>query len=190
MTRTARLVLVRHAKTEKSNSGGDHERGLLPRGRGDAEAAGTWLAGGAVLVPDLVLCSSAVRARQTWEVMAAHPDLADVEVWVDGRIYHASPEQLLDVVREAPESTRVLAMVGHAPGVPDLAEGLADREASAPAALDAIHQGFPTMACAILEPAADWSDLEPGSAALLQVATPRAGGGGPDELDPLSRADR
>lgn len=175
MTGTARLVLVRHAKTEKRNSGGDHERGLMPRGRRDAEAAGIWLAGEAVLVPDLVLCSSAVRARQTWEAMAAHPDLADVEVWVDGRIYNAPPEELLDVVRAAPERAQVVALVGHAPGVPALAEDLADPKASAPAALDAIHQGFPTMACAILEPAADWSDLEPGSAALLQVATPRGG---------------
>ncbi len=175
MTRTVRLVLARHAKTEKSNSGGDHERGLLPRGRRDAEAAGTWLAGEVVLVPDLVLCSSAVRAQQTWEVMAAHPDLADVEVWVDGRIYNAPPEELLDVVREAPESARVLALVGHAPGVPALAEGLADPEPSARAAMDAIRQGFPTMACAILEPVGHWAELEPGSAALLQVATPRAG---------------
>lgn len=168
-----RLVLARHAKTEKSGDGEDHERSLLPRGELDAASAGEWLVGDADLVPDLVLCSTARRALQTWTEMARHPRLADVRVQADPRLYNAPPVVLLEVLREAPEAAEVVLLVGHAPGVPALVAELADRQRSQAAALQALDAGFPTMACAVLEPAASWADLGPGTAALPALEVPR-----------------
>ncbi|HZI98950.1 MAG TPA: histidine phosphatase family protein, partial [Actinomycetales bacterium] len=65
MTDPRRLLLIRHAKAAPDDDGGDHGRGLTARGRRDAAAIGRWLADND-LVPDLVLCSDARRARETW----------------------------------------------------------------------------------------------------------------------------
>ncbi len=173
MSRDRRLVLVRHAKTEQAAAGVDHDRRLLPRGVADAGAAGEWLGGRADLVPDLVLCSTATRAAQTWAEMALHPRLADVEVRVDRRIYNAPPEVVLEVLTEAPEDARVVAVVGHAPGVPALVAALADGEQSRVEAVAALAAGFPTMACAVLEPGVGWADLDADTAILLEVEVPR-----------------
>ena len=64
-----RLVIMRHAKAEQSETLPDIERALLPRGRDDAEAAGRWLAS-RDLIPGVVLCSPAVRTRSTWHGVA------------------------------------------------------------------------------------------------------------------------
>lgn len=153
-----RLVLIRHAKTEQVGPAGlgDYGRRLLPRGDADGRAAGEWLVEHG-LVPDLVLCSSAVRAEQTWEAMVAGADaLTDVEVWREPRIYEASPEALLQALSEVPDAEvphvgLTVAMVGHAPGIPSLVVDLADPEQAHEQAVDAFNAGFPTMAMAVLE---------------------------------------
>lgn len=165
-----RLVLVRHAKTEQVPGKPDHERELLPRGEGDARAAGTWIVEHGT-VPHLVLCSTSTRTQQTWQHMADGGALRDVEVWSDRRIYNAHPQEILQAVREAPEEVATLMVVGHAPGIPSLATGLADPEASDPAALDALEEGMPTGAGAILEVTGAWSELALESARLASFHT-------------------
>lgn len=171
MTRT--LVLVRHARTEQGNAGGDHARELLPEGRREAAAAGGWLVQ-EVGAPGLALVSSAVRAGQTWAGMADAGGLGEVEVWSDRRLYNAEPWVLLEAVREVPEAVSTVVLVAHSPGVPALAAGLADEEASDGAAFTRLRQGFGTSTCAVLEHEGDWADLGEGSARLLTVVTPRA----------------
>lgn len=172
----ARLVLVRHAKTEQSDELSDHERQLLPRGVADARAAGVWLLDEAGLMPDLVLCSSATRARQTWEHMAEHDDLADVEVQTDDRIYNAHPDELLDVINEVPDGVRTVVLIGHSPGVPDLAELLSDPDTSEDEAFDQIGDHLPTMGCMVLAHDLAWSDLGRSDCAALTVGVPRRAG--------------
>jgi phosphohistidine phosphatase len=175
---TRTLVLIRHAKTEQAGppDEGDHGRRLLPRGVGDAEAAGRWLAGEG-LVPDLVLCSTSARTRQTWEhITTESEDLARAEVWHDPRIYNAWPEALLRVLAEVPEEVRTVAVVGHAPGVPDLVADLADAEESEESAVARFELGFPTMTCAVLETDHPWDGIPVESARLVRVHTPRREG--------------
>ncbi len=170
-----RAILIRHAKTEQEGPAdqGDHGRRLLPRGEADAQAAGVWLLEQR-LVPDLVLCSSSMRTRQTWEQMTAGAEgLADVEVEHDRRIYNAGSEELQQVLTEAPEDAGLVAMIGHAPGIPDLVADLTDAEGSSDEALAALDDGFSTMACAVLEIDGDWADVRAGSARLTTVETPR-----------------
>ncbi|MCK0112409.1 histidine phosphatase family protein [Ornithinimicrobium sp. F0845] len=160
-----RLVLVRHAKTEQVPGKVDHDRELLPRGVADSRAGGAWLVEHD-LVPDLVLCSTATRAQQTWERLAEGGDLEDVEVWDDRRIYNAYPDEILEVVWEASEEARTVMVVGHAPGIPSLAAGLADPEASDSAALDQLHEGMPTAVGVVLELDSLWAELGAESARL------------------------
>lgn len=152
MTMT-RLVLIRHAKTEQVGPAGlgDHGRRLLPRGEADGLAAGRWLVEQG-LIPDLVLCSSAVRAAQTWDAMVSGAgELSDVEVWREPGIYEAAPEALLQVLSEVPDGAGTVAMVGHAPGIPALVADLVDPEQADEDAVDAFNAGYPTMAIAVLE---------------------------------------
>lgn len=104
------LVLVRHAKAESGEDGSDHDRRLTSRGRTAAAEAGRWLAGH-VPEPDLVLCSSATRARQTWEVVSSSVSCDTVRV--DRALYLAAAGDVLDAVSEGAAVTTVV--VGHNP---------------------------------------------------------------------------
>ena len=117
------LVLLRHAKSAWPDLP-DHERPLAPRGRRDAPVMGRWLRR-AAYVPDTVLCSTARRARQTWQL--AEGALQDrPAVTFEHGIYGASAAGLLDVIRHAPSGARTVVVVGHDPAVQDLALALAE----------------------------------------------------------------
>jgi phosphohistidine phosphatase len=113
------LVLVRHAKAESGEEGSDHDRKLTNRGTRAATEAGRWLAG-RVPEPDLVWCSSAARALETWEAMA--PSLSAGEVSVDRDLYLASPRDVVD--RVAGGSAPTIVVVGHNPTVEQVLAGL------------------------------------------------------------------
>lgn len=107
------LVLVRHAKAESGEEGADHDRRLTSKGRTAAAEAGRWLATAAP-APDLVWCSSATRAVQTWEAMAASLGAAPAAV-VDRDLYLAGPRDVLDRLAGSPGVNHVV--VGHNPTV-------------------------------------------------------------------------
>jgi phosphohistidine phosphatase len=93
-----RLLLLRHAKAERSQSGGrDQDRILTKRGRNDATAVGKYLARHG-LVPDRTLVSTSARTRETWAHLAeALGNMLEADF--DDRLYDASPETILNVVR-------------------------------------------------------------------------------------------
>jgi len=163
------LVLLRHAKSAWPDVP-DRDRPLAPRGRRAAPVMGHWLAG-AGYIPDRVVCSTALRARQTWQL--AQPVFGSVPVAVfDDRVYEASQAQLLDLIRRTPAATRTLLIVGHDPGVPELARTLAAAGAEA-VLLDRMRAKFPTAAVAVLECTGDWDQLVPERARLACFVTPR-----------------
>jgi phosphohistidine phosphatase len=172
------LILLRHAKSAWPDVP-DHDRPLASRGRRDAPTAGRWLRSAAA-VPDLVLCSSALRARQTWQLAEAALEQRQPVVFEDG-IYGASAAELLDIVRHAPSAGRTIVVVGHNPGIQELAVALAGAAAEAgrsgsslpPSALDRMTAKFPTAAIAVLEFSGPWSRLHPGQARLASFVTPR-----------------
>ncbi|WP_330294735.1 SixA phosphatase family protein [Streptomyces sp. NBC_00503] len=168
----ARLVLLRHAKSAWPDVA-DHERPLGPRGLRDAPAAGRWLRDAGCL-PALVICSTARRARETWALAAGQLG-AEVPVRFDERVYAAEPEDLLEVVSEVPEEVGTLLLVGHNPGLADLAVMLA-REPLDPAeagAVERLSEKFPTSAIAVLACPGPWPELTPGSVRLADFAVPR-----------------
>jgi phosphohistidine phosphatase len=163
-----RLVLFRHAKSGYPDGVADHDRPLAKRGLRDAPATGRWLAKNSY-IPDVVVCSTARRARETWELAAA--GLAEAaaavapEVHFEPRVYDATVLGLLMLVREFPEEQRTALVVGHNPGLAELAVGLADPPPSPPS-------GFPTAAVAVLGLPGPWAGAAPEHARLLAFAAP------------------
>ncbi|GAA4004381.1 histidine phosphatase family protein [Streptomyces sp. NBC_01352] len=164
------LVVLRHAKSAWPDGVPDHERPLAPRGRRDAPAAGRALAD-ADLLPDLAVCSTAVRARQTWELASAQWGTPP-PVRHDARVYAADVPELLAVVHEVPAEVETLLLVGHNPGLEELVLALAGD--SLDHALDEVRLKFPTSAIAVLAwRGTDWQDLAPGTALLTDVIVAR-----------------
>ncbi|MFC8346963.1 SixA phosphatase family protein [Streptomyces sp. NPDC057280] len=165
-----RLVVLRHAKSAWPEGVRDHQRPLAPRGLRDAPAAGRALAE-ADCLPDLALCSTAVRARQTWDLAAAQWGTPP-PVRHDARLYGADVPELLEVVHEVSAEVETLLLVGHNPGLEELVlelagDGLDDT-------LDTVRVKFPTSAIAVLAwRGTAWEALAPGTALLTAVTVPR-----------------
>ncbi|GAB2792271.1 histidine phosphatase family protein [Streptomyces chlorus] len=165
-----RLVVLRHAKSAWPEDVPDRDRPLAARGERDAPAAGRAIAG-TVGPPGLALCSTAVRARRTWELAAAEWDTSP-PVRYEPRLYAAGAPGLLAVVREAPADVGTLLLIGHNPGLADLVLALAGDGADD--TLDRVRVKFPTSAVAVLSwRGAAWPDLAPGTALLTAMTVPR-----------------
>jgi phosphohistidine phosphatase len=164
------LVVLRHAKSAWPEGVPDHRRPLAPRGRRDAPAAGRALAEADVL-PDLALCSTAVRARQTWDLASAQWSTPP-PVHHDARLYGADASELLEVVHEVPAEVETLVLIGHNPGLEELVlalagDGLDDT-------LERVRVKFPTAAVAVLAwRGTGWEALAPGTALLTTVTVAR-----------------
>jgi phosphohistidine phosphatase len=148
-----RLILMRHGKAEQhAASGGDFERALAPRGQNDAALMGKVLAK-AGLSPDLTLVSSARRTRETWDAVAPAFPKARAETLRD--LYHAEAQDVLSAIRqEAPDSGTVM-VVGHNPGLHELALRLAMGGPADPAKLSQLSGKFPTSTVAVFSIDAD-----------------------------------
>ena len=113
------LVFLRHAKAENGSAGSpDFDRALNDRGRKEAQAVGVFIRE-QNLGLDLVLSSTAKRARETTELILASANLA-VDVRYDQRIYEAGPLRLLEVVSQIEEERSSVLLVGHNPGIEEL----------------------------------------------------------------------
>lgn len=157
------LILMRHGKSEEGLGKADHDRELAPRGRRDAAAAGRWLKDEG-LVPDLVICSTAVRTRQTWE--AACKGGAQTE-FVEYRksVYLGGVEQTVETIREDAGDMATVLVLGHNPTTAQLTSLLTDGDGSREAH-EALADGFVTSGIAVLRYAGDWADLAWGACEL------------------------
>jgi phosphohistidine phosphatase len=165
-----RLILLRHAKSDRNQPGkGDHERVLNARGREDASIIGAFLAHHG-FVPDRATVSTAARARETWVLAAA--SLPELPVVLEGRLYDASAQTILDVVIETEPAVKTLLLVGHNPGFHDVAVnlvGTGDVEARRK-----LQEKLPTAGVAIIDFAADnWRKLRPAAGRLERFVSPR-----------------
>jgi len=162
-----RLVLLRHAKSDWPDVA-DHDRPLAKRGRRDAPAVGRWL-GASGYVPDAVVCSTARRARETWDLaatgMAAAVPRASPAVRYEPRVYEATVLGLLMLIREFDAGWRTALIVGHNPGMAELTVGLASPDSAPP-------QAFPTAAVAVLGLPGPWAEAAPGEARLVAFTVP------------------
>jgi phosphohistidine phosphatase len=120
------LFLLRHAKSENAAPDStDLNRALNERGRKEAQGLGRFIKEKNLRF-DLVLCSTAVRARETTELVLASSELSS-HVGYDQRIYEAGPLKLLEVTSEIEQSTNTVLLVGHNPAMEELIQLLTDR---------------------------------------------------------------
>jgi phosphohistidine phosphatase len=166
-----RLLLWRHAKAERSQPGErDQERALAARGRDDAPMIGAYMVRHA-LTPDLVLVSTSERTRETWAQGGKVFDKPPPVIF-DDRLYEAPAQAILKVVRETEPQVRTLLVVGHNPGLQELAVLLV--AAGDVDARQRLKEDFPTAALAVISFALeDWSQLHPHSGRLEHFVTPR-----------------
>lgn len=172
-----RLCLLRHAKSSWDDARlADFDRPLARRGREAAPRIARWMAE-AGLRPDHVLCSPALRTRQTWEIV--QPSLGpQAEARFCRTIYEAPWERLLTALRGVPAAAHTVLMIGHNPGMEDLANLLAGAESDTQA-LAVMRRKFPTAALALFDvPDAAWPELGPGCARLGAFVRPKDIDGG------------
>ncbi|MEU2513657.1 SixA phosphatase family protein [Streptomyces syringium] len=165
---TRRIVLLRHAKAEWSDDS-DHERPLAERGRKDSPVAGRRLAT-AGITPDLALCSTSVRTRETWKLAVSELPQRPRTVYED-RLYEASLGELIAVINETSDEVADLLLVGHNPGMHALADALAG-EAEGDLLPRLNRSGFPTAAIAVLTFSGPWKSVEHGVGRLVAFWPP------------------
>jgi phosphohistidine phosphatase len=163
------LIAVRHAKSSWDHDVEDHDRPLSGRGRRDADALGRLLVQRS-LVPELVLCSTAARTRETWERAQAVGARAG-EVRLVRGIYHAWVPELVRLLRQTPDEVSTVLLLGHSPGIPDLVEHLCVRTDSADWAQ--LDQKYPTSGVAVVAVPGPWRELGSSTAELTAFAIPR-----------------
>jgi phosphohistidine phosphatase len=167
-----RLILFRHAKAEASEPGmEDHARVLVERGRKDAGKMGAYMAGHGI-IPDKVVISPAARTQETWKFAAAafRPSPAAMSAEA---IYDATPHALLGVIKAAPASAHTLLVLGHNPGLHEVALMLiasGDIEAR-----ERLREKLPTAGLIIVDFAFDdWNKLHPQSGRLERFVSPKS----------------
>jgi phosphohistidine phosphatase len=163
-----RLYLLRHAKSSWKEEGlADHDRPLASRGRRAAKAIGRHLRERGV-APELVLCSTARRVRETLE--GIEPLLGRAAISVEPELYGAGPAELLARLHEIAPPVRSVMVIGHNPALEQLALLLA-RHGSTVSELEA---KFPTGALATLAiRGPGWAALDRGTAELIEFIRPR-----------------
>jgi len=165
-----RLLLLRHAKTERAAAGEpDRDRTLAARGRADAPIIGVYMARHR-LVPDFALVSPATRAEETWALVATAFKKTP-RVVKDERIYNASARTLLQLITTTRDA-RMLLVVGHNPGIHHLAvELIASGDVEA---RERVQEKLPTCGLVVIEFAFDnWSQLHRSSGRLERFVSPR-----------------
>jgi phosphohistidine phosphatase len=155
------LILLRHAKSDWSGGEADIDRPLANRGRRQAPATGQWLATNVNRI-DLAVVSPANRARSTWELVAAELAVRPPTM-IDDRVYAASGDELLAVVRELSDDIRTSVVVGHNPGLEDLVTRLTGQWAP-----------MPTSAAAVITIPGPWSTAGRDPALLRASGRPPA----------------
>jgi phosphohistidine phosphatase len=158
------LVIVRHAKSSWADpSLADHERPLNKRGERDAPLMGARLAEWGPPV-DRVISSSAVRALATAEIVTQEMGLPWDEIVIDEGLYHASEEEMLEMIQEQDDYIDGLMMIGHNPGMTYLVNDISDLD------LD----NLPTSGVVVLQFDVDsWSEIGQVEAVTAEIDYPK-----------------
>ena len=167
-----RLLLLRHAKSSWSDDGlTDLDRPLNNRGERTATAMGRFMVTRG-FIPDLVLCSPARRARDTWKLMAAEFETPPPTL-IDQRIYDfGNGENLLDCIRQQAAAAKSLLLVGHSPSIEGLAQTLA--VTGEEKLRRRLAKKYPTCALAVIAVnQSDWTAVSPGSGTLVDFVRPK-----------------
>ena len=161
------LYLLRHAKSSWNDPGlNDHDRPLNKRGRHSAKMMATYHSR-AEIKPDLVLCSTATRAKQTLDpiVKAINPS----KIILERKIFVGAQQELWKQLWNIPKGTKSVLLIGHNPALQNLALELAQTGKPLPFK----SEKFPTGAMASFRFRGAWKALEPHTAELISFIAPK-----------------
>ncbi len=162
------IYLLRHAKSSWDNAElEDHDRPLSKRGRRSAGAVAAYLKRSQI-APDLVVCSSAERARQTLDLVSRA--IKPSKVILDRNVYEAGPRKLMKYLCQLPEIAETVFLIGHNPALHELALSLADPTSAK--RLPPVEGKFPTAALATFEFDGQWIGLAPHRARVTSFVIP------------------
>ena len=165
-----RLILFRHAKSAWPEGLADRDRPLNERGRAAAPRMGAYLAAEG-LRPDHVMVSPARRTAETWEALRGQ--MPGLEAETVPSLYEAQAPRILDAVRSGPDAARSLLVIGHNPGLADLALLLIGSGSDSVRAT--MRETFPTAALAVIDfDVPDWSGVGKGGGRLERFVSPRS----------------
>jgi phosphohistidine phosphatase len=166
-----RLTVLRHAKSSWDLPLDDFDRPLNERGWKAARRMGRELKHRKMTF-DFAIASPAARVRETLAGMSETYGNFAFPVRFDGRIYMASSEGLLELVRELPEEAESALLVGHNPGLERVIVVLTANDKDG--LRDRISEKYPTAALAVVElPAKQWSEIEPGTGKVAELILPK-----------------
>jgi phosphohistidine phosphatase len=166
------ILLLRHAKSAWDDATlQDHDRPLSGRGERAAKAVADHLSSHGPR-PDLILCSTATRTRQTLAPLVKALEAPAPPIALEKGLYLASEDALLERLQALPEEVGTVLLIGHNDGIGELAADLAGKGPRD--ALAALRTKFPTGALATLRlPSGPWSALAPGACELVDFVRPR-----------------
>jgi len=157
------LLVMRHAKSDyPAHIDSDFARPLNGRGQSDLPRVASLLSQYGPL-PERILSSSALRARQTAEGIAGYIGLAPEQLELDEALYLAPPDTVLDRIGQLPARAETILLIAHNPGLEELIYLLSGTRSELPTA------GIAAIACH----AASWSEIQPGRGHLLYFVVPR-----------------
>jgi phosphohistidine phosphatase len=165
------VTLLRHAKSSRDDPRlADIDRPLAERGRRDAPRMAAWMKAQGI-APDLVVCSTSVRTRETWKGVATALT-AGVQTRFEPALYHAQDAVLLQVIQALPRQATHALLIGHNPGFHDCALSLAG---AGPRDLrQALAEKFPSCGCAVLTfDVAAWTDVAAARGTLMHWMSPK-----------------
>ncbi len=161
-----KLYLLRHAETiDPSMAMNDISRKLTPRGEDDAQSLGHFIMQNDH-TPDLVLCSDAVRTRETWDNVNRFMPIPKPTVRYVKALYGGSRNEYLDAIQRVNDDINALMVIGHNPSIYELAVALAARTHK-------FAHGYAPCTLTILScDIASWAALRRVSNTVLDVRTP------------------
>ncbi len=167
-----RLYLLRHGKSGWENPDlNDFQRPLNERGRSDVPVIGRYMTEKGYN-PDRVLCSTAVRTQETWELVERELPQTDRDIRFSNRLYLAIPEQVMSQAQNMSDECKSLLMIGHNPGMQESAMSFSNSRGSDH--YRKIEDVFPSSGLAVLQFAADnWEDVFAGSGELIDFYSPK-----------------
>lgn len=165
------IYLLRHAKSGWGDPGlADFDRPLAPRGKKALRIMGDYLFAQGIS-PDYIYCSTALRTRETLDAIQTRLD-DKVIIQMTSSMYLAEPQVLLDLIKNTADEMQTLMLIGHNPGIHELACALASNTDDA--ALARLKTKYPTAGLTTLETqAAQWREVAPDCCQLRGFVVPR-----------------
>ena len=166
-----RLMLLRHAKSDRPDGVPDHERPLAKSGREACAGMGRYMAREG-LVPDLAIVSTARRTQETW-ALVRQAFAGNLHYRGEPRIYEATADAILAIVRRTAPEVQSLLLVGHNPGFQDLALELIGKASRSE--LSRLRTKYPTAGLVVIDfDVPDWTRVDRRAGRLERFETPKS----------------